>query len=132
MEQVDKETDDTDRCVSLYHKVLARCVEDVTVKWAEAGSRSNSLKPTDDERRKSLLFLTSKSGKWKLSREIICEIIGLDGDLVRTETIKAIEQGVEFRISDFSSDYYEDGTCRDVDTEEDFSDDEWQISGFGS
>lgn len=125
MEQVDKEINDTDRCVSLYHKVLARSVEDVTVKWAEAEDRSNSLKPTDDERKKSLLFLTSKSGEWKLSREIICGIIGIDGDLVRKKTIEAIEQGVEFRISDFSSDYYEDGTCRNVDTEDDFSDEAW-------
>ena len=125
MEQVDKEINDTDRCVSLYHKVLARSVEDVTVKWAEAEDRSNSLKPNDDERKKSLLFLTSQSGEWKLSREIICSIIGIDGDLVRKKTIEAIEQGVEFRISDFSSDYHEDGTCRNVDTENDFPDGAW-------
>ena len=125
MKEVNKEIDDTDRCISMFHKALARSVEDVTVKWDGGDDHGSSLKPNDDERKKSLLFLTSQSGEWRLSREIICSIIGIDGDLVRKKTIEAIEQGVEFRISDFSSDYYEDGTCRNVDTEDDFPDEAW-------
>lgn len=90
----------------LYRAVIARAVEDVTVKWP-TGDYIYDARPTDDEIKKSLLFLTETSGPWKESRDDICYGAGLSSSYVRKKTIEAIESGTEYRISDYSSDYEE-------------------------
>lgn len=90
----------------LYRAIIAQAVEDVTVKWP-TGDYIYDARPTDNEIKKSLLFLTATSGPWKESRDDICYGAGLSSSYVRKKTIEAIESGTEYRISDYSSDYEE-------------------------
>ena len=88
----------------LYRAIIARAIEDVTVKWPD-GDYIYDARPKDDEIKKALLFLTATSGPWKESRDDICYRAGLSSSYVRKKTIEAIESGTEYRISDYSSDY---------------------------
>lgn len=90
----------------LYRAIIAQAVEDVTVKWPPFNPDTH-YRPSDDEIKKSLLFLTATSGPWKESRDDICCGAGLSSSYVRKKTIEAIESGTEYRISDYSSDYEE-------------------------
>lgn len=88
----------------MYLASIAQSFEDVTVKWGKKHAGEH-YRPTDDEIKKSLLFLTSTSGPWHESRVTICDVCGLDADYVRRKAIRAIESGTEYRKSDYSSDY---------------------------
>lgn len=114
-----EECSSVNSCSDMAKAIIAQAVEDVTVKWNSENSETH-YRPSDNEIKKSMFFLTHKNGPWHESRVIVCYAAGLDPEYVRVKTIQAIERGDEYRLSDYSSDYEIDDEA-----ENDLSDEEW-------
>lgn len=82
---------------ALAFELIAQSIQDVTC----PDSSDCGIPPTDEERRDSLLLLTSNRRVFFDARKDWCSMIGVDPQELRLKVIEAIEMGKEFRIKDF-------------------------------
>lgn len=83
---------------SLAVNVIAQAIEDVTCKH---NPKMNS-RPSDEEIRGAYLFLCSNRRPFYDDRKIWCYLAGYEPDELRKKVLAAIENGTEYRISDFT------------------------------